>query len=77
MNIFFEGFWGLYAVKYVSLLKDDCDISDLFAQTEVFGKINRTLDITGVMYVNVQTREVFQLLEGPELNIKALYARIK
>jgi len=67
----------LNAVKYVSLLKDDCDVSDLFAQTELFGKSNRILDITGVMYVNVQTREVLQLLEGPELNIKALYARIK
>lgn len=69
----------VFALEYTSKLDDDCDIDSLLSKetSEKFQSNNKSRHITGMMLITPQTREVFQILEGPERNVRELFEKIK
>jgi len=69
----------VFALEYTSKLSDDCNIDTLLSKKtgDKFSLNNKSLQITGMMLITPQEREVFQILEGPKNNVLELFAKIK
>jgi len=61
---------------YCSKLTEETDLQVFWDETKSFASKNMEHDITGFLFVNMDTREAFQMLEGEEFQVDALYARI-
>lgn len=61
---------------YTSVLSPDVDVDEFYNSSKKFQKNNHSLNITGTLYINKDTKDCFQILEGPRSNVDRLLKEI-